>query len=137
MILLDTNIISGLRRPDRIDPPLARWAAAAAIEEAFISAATIFEIERGLLLKESRDPTQAAAIRRWLEGELLPRYAKRILPIDAAVARRCAGLHVPQTRPTYDALIAATALVHRLTVVTRDVADFAPMGVAILNPWDA
>lgn len=136
MILLDTNIVSALRRPDRIDPPLARWAATVSYEEAYLSAVTVFEIERGLLLAERRVPAQAAEIRRWLEGEVLPRYAARILPVDAAVARRCAALHVPRTRPAYDALIAATALVHGLTVVTRNTADFAPMGVPVFNPWE-
>lgn len=137
MILLDTNILSGLRRPDRVDPALARWAAVTSVEEACLSAATIFEIERGILLLEQRVPSQGAGIRKWLEGDVLTRYAERILPIDAAVARRCAALHVPLTRPPYDALIAATALVHNLTVITRDTADFASMGVALFNPWEA
>lgn len=136
VILLDTNIVSGLRRPERADPALAAWAASVSLDAAWLSAATILELERGILLLERRDPRQGGEIRRWFEVDLLPRYADRILPIDAAVARRCAALHIPDPRPFYDALIAATALVHGLTLVTRDTADFAPMGLPLLNPWE-
>ena len=84
---------------------------------------------------ERRNAEQGAVLRRWLEGEVLSAFEGRILPIDAPIARRSAALHVPDPRPERDALIAATALVHGLTVVTRNTADFEPTGVALLNPW--
>ncbi len=86
---------------------------------------------------ERRDIIQGAILRRWFEQEVLARLAPRILPVDIAIARRCAALHVPDPRPERDALIAATALVHGLTVVTRNTADFEPMGVKLFNPWVA
>ena len=84
---------------------------------------------------ERRDAKQGAILRRWLEEEVLTKLAARTLPIDVAIARQCAHLHVPDPRPERDALIAATALTHGLTVVTRNTVDFEPMGVAVLNPW--
>ena len=84
---------------------------------------------------ERRDAKQGAVLRRWLEEEVLTKLASRVLPIDAAIARQCAQLHVPDPRPERDALIAATAMTHGLTVVTRNTADFEPMGVGALNPW--
>ncbi len=86
---------------------------------------------------ERRDVIQGAILRRWFEQEVLARLAPRILPVDITIARRCAALHVPDPRPERDALIAATALVHGLTVVTRNTADFEPMGVKLFNPWVA
>jgi predicted nucleic acid-binding protein len=84
-----------------------------------------------------RDTAQGAVLRAWIDDQILPRFEGRILAVDTAVARRCAHLHVPDPRAERDALIAATALVHGLTVVTRDVTDFELVGVALLNPWDA
>ncbi|MFL6861533.1 MAG: type II toxin-antitoxin system VapC family toxin, partial [Allosphingosinicella sp.] len=101
----------------------------------FLSVVTIFEVERGILAVERRDPDQARELRHWLETRLLPDFDQRILQIDVAVAQRCAALHVPDPRPERDALIAATALVHGMTVVTRNTRDFAAMDVAMLNPW--
>lgn len=102
-----------------------------------ISAITVMELELGYLRLSRRDPTQAASLDKWLRGRIMPDFAERILPVDARVALRCAVLHVPDPRPERDAMIAATALVHGLTLVTRNVADFKPMGVPLLNPWDA
>jgi hypothetical protein len=96
---------------------------------------TIHELEVGVLLAERRDPAQGAVLRAWLNGHVLPAFGDRILAIDAAVAQRSARLHVPDPRPLRDGLIAATALVHGMTVVTRNVGDFEPTGVATLNPW--
>lgn len=93
------------------------------------------EITFGALLMERRDPAQGAALRRWIDGQVMVGFRGRIYDVDAAVAMRCAALHVPRKRPALDALIAATALVHGHTVVTRNVADFGPMGVPVLNPW--
>jgi predicted nucleic acid-binding protein len=137
MYLLDTNVVSELRRGRRADPQVVAWAAAMPEAGAFLSAVTIFEIERGILLVERRDPDQAGFLRRWFETRILSDFEGRILSIDIAVARRCAALHVPDPLPDRDALIAATALVHGMTVVTRDVADFERTGVALLNPWEA
>jgi hypothetical protein len=133
--LLDTNIWSELRNRSRADDNVRMWASAADPADLYLSAVTVFELERGVLLIERRDAEQGARLRRWLEHRVLEPFDRQILPIDAAVARRCASLHVPDPRPERDALIAATALVHRLTVVTRNIADFEPTGVALLNPW--
>ncbi|HVA13426.1 MAG TPA: type II toxin-antitoxin system VapC family toxin [Stellaceae bacterium] len=136
MYLLDTNVVSELGRRDRTHPNVAAWADAVAPADLFLSAISILEIEAGVLMIERRDPAQGAVLRTWLDGKVLPTFAERILPVDTDVAQRCARLHVPDPRAERDALIAATALVHRLTLVTRNVADFQPMGVAVLNPWD-
>lgn len=135
MFLLDTNVVSELRRPQRAAENVRIWASSTPTEHYAISVVTVQELERGTLLMEGRDPVQGAILRRWLEQEVLARLAPRILNIDTMIARRCAGLHVPDPRPERDALIAATALTHGLTVVTRNVGDFEPMGVALLNPW--
>lgn len=102
----------------------------------FLSVISVLELELGILLVERRDQAQGKRLRVWLENQVLPAFAERVLVVDTAVARQCAGLHVPDPRSERDALLAATALVHKLTVVTRNVADFAPTGVALLNPWE-
>lgn len=135
MFLLDTNVVSELRRPERAAANVWAWASSTPTDHYAISVVTVQELERGTLLMERRDPIQGGILRRWLEQEVLARLAPRILSIDSAIARRCARLHVPDPRPERDALIAATALAHGLTVVTRNVGDFEPMGVAVLNPW--
>ena len=135
MFLLDTNVISELRRPERADSNVVAWAGANSAVSFFLSAISILEIELGALLIARRDVAQGAVLRTWIDDQILPRFEGRILAVDTAVAQRCARLHVPDPRSERDALIAATAMVHGLTVVTRDVADFEPMGVALLNPW--
>jgi predicted nucleic acid-binding protein len=135
MFLLDTNVLSELRRRDRTDVRVAAWADSVAATELFLSAITILEIEAGALLLARRDRAQGAILRTWIDARVLPAFEGRILPVDTAVAQRCARLHVPDPRAERDALIAATALVHRLQVVTRNVADFEPMGVELLDPW--
>jgi toxin FitB len=135
VFLVDTNVWSELRNRRRADHSVTVWANATENTTIFLSVITVFEIERGILLKERRDPAQGAQLRLWLEHRVLEPFKLRILQIDTTIARRCASLHVPDPRPERDALIAATALVHGLTVVTRNTADFAPMGVPVLNPW--
>ena len=135
MFLIDTNVLSELRRRDRMDPKVAAWADGIHPSDLFLSAITILEIEAGTLMLERRDKAQGAVMRAWIEGRVLPAFDGRILSVDTAVARRCARLHGPDPRSERDALIAATALVHRLKVVTRNVADFQSMGVILLNPW--
>jgi predicted nucleic acid-binding protein len=135
MLLLDTNVVSELRRPERAHANVRAWAGTVAKAQFAISVVTVQELELGTLRMERRDQVQGAILRRWLEGEVLARFAGRVYVIDADIARQCAKLHMPDPRPERDALIAATALVHGLTVVTRNVADFEPMGVGVLNPW--
>lgn len=135
MFLLDTNVISALRRPDRLPPDVAAWADNADVDEFYISAVSILEIEQGILAKERVDAPTGAILRTWFQNDVLTPFADRIVPIDTDVALRCAALHVPDPQPERDGLIAATALVHSMTVVTRNVGDFEPTGVALLNPW--
>jgi len=136
MYLLDTNVISDLRRPERANPGLAAWAKTAAPAEQFMSVISLLEIEQGVLSAGRKDPAKGKLLRTWVDTVVLPRFGSRILPIDVAVARQCAALHVPDPRPERDSLIGATALVHRLTVVTRNIRDFEPMGIRLLNPWE-
>ncbi len=137
MFVLDTNVVSELRkiRGGRADPKVAAWAGSVDAADLFVSAVTIMELELGVLSIERKDPHQGAVLRSWLEQHVLPEFSGRTLAVDTAVAQRCARLHVPDKRGERDALIAATALVHGMTLVTRNVADFAPTGVVILNPW--
>ena len=138
MLLLDTNVVSELRevRLGRADANVAKWAETLDTLDLFISAITVHELEIGVLLTERRDSQQGKLFRVWLETLVMPAFTGRILPVDAAVASRAARLHVPDPQPINDAFIAATALVHGMTVVTRNVADFALTGVTILNPWN-
>jgi len=135
MYLIDTNVWSELRNYGRADVNVRTWAQTANEAQSYLSVVTVFELERGVLLMDRRDPQQGARLRDWLEQHVLEPFENRTLPIDGAIARRCAALHVPDPRPERDALIAATALTHGLTVVTRNTSDFEPMGVALLNPW--
>jgi predicted nucleic acid-binding protein len=135
MFVLDTNVISELRNPLRANPGVLAWAAAQPPQQLYISAITVLELETGVLRKERKDAAQGAALRAWLNGQVFPAFASQVLPVDMAVARLCAQLHVPDPQSERDALIAATALVHGMTVVTRNIADFKKTGVALLNPW--
>jgi predicted nucleic acid-binding protein len=139
MYLLDTNIVSELRKAKvgKADKNVTAWADSISAASLFLSAITILELETGILLIERRDPTQGAILRAWLDGHVLPAFSGRILAVDTAVAQRCARLHVPDPRADRDALIAATALVHGMMVVTRNVADFKTTGVEILNPYQS
>ena len=134
--LLDTHVVSELRkRPGRVDPGVLDWAHDHHPRHLYISVVTVLEIELGVVQVERRDRAQGAVLRRWLEAGVLAGFASRILSIDVEVARRAARLHVPDPRPERDAYIAATADIHGMTVVTRNVADFVPTGVPTLNPW--
>jgi toxin FitB len=136
MYLLDTNVVSELRRPHRTDPKVAGWVDRVPAEDMFLSSITVLELETGARLLSRRDAGQGMLIQQWIEDRVLVAFADRILAVDTAVARRCAPLHVPHPKSYRDSLIAATALVHRLTVVTRNMADFEPMAVPVLNPWE-
>ena len=139
MFVLDTNVVSELRkvRLGKADAGVAAWAHSVDAADLFVSAITIMELELGVVLIERKDATQGAMLRSWLEQQVLPEFSGRTLPVDTAVALRCARLHVPNKRGERDALIAATALVHGMAVVTRNAADFKPTGVALINPWEA
>jgi len=134
--LLDTNIVSELRKP-RADKRVKAWAAEVSPFDLFLSSITLLELETGVLRMERRDRKQGAALRHWLDGQVLPAFVDRILPVDTAVAMQCARLHVPDRMADGDALIAATALVHGLVVVTRNTRDFEPAGVGLFDPWRA
>jgi hypothetical protein len=139
MFVLDTNVVSELRKAKagKADRNVAAWAGSVPAAALYISAITILELETGVLLVQRRDPAQGALLRAWLDQHVLPAFSGRVLPVDTAVAQRCAALHVPDPRAERDALIAATAMVHGMTVVTRNVGDFEATGVALLNPWDS
>jgi predicted nucleic acid-binding protein len=137
MFVLDTNVVSELRkvRVGKANAGVAKWADSVDAINLYVSAIAILELETGVLQMERRDPTQGAVLRTWMDDHVLSEFAGRVLPVDTAVARRCARLHAPDRRAERDTLIAATALVHGMTVVTRNVADFALTGVPLLNPW--
>lgn len=138
MFLLDTNVISELRKAGsgKADPNVVSWLSRLDAATLYISTVTLLELELGILLIERRDSVQGARLRAWMDDHVLPEFCERTVPVDTAVALRCARLHVPNPRPERDAFIAASALVHGMTIVTRNVADFAPMGVTIISPWN-
>jgi predicted nucleic acid-binding protein len=136
--LLDTNMISELRKPiSRRTEQFNTWAETLNEQQTYLSVITVAEVERGLLLLERKDPAQAKTLRLWFEINILEGYAARTLPLTLAIARHVAALQVPNPRPFVDSLILATALEHRLTLVTRNVKDFQNAGVTIVNPWEA
>lgn len=135
MYILDTNVVSELRKGKMADRRVRAWAAALPAGNLYLSVITILELELGILLVERRDRKQGGVLRTWMDGHVLPSFSGRILAIDIDVAQRCAALHVPDPCADRDALIAATALVHGMTVVSRNVKDFQSTGVAVINPW--
>ena len=132
--LLDANIVSDARRGAAT--PVDGWVSARPVGDLAISSITLMELEVGIRRKERADPAAGAHLRRWLDGHVLPIFAGRILPVDAVEAVECARLHVPDPMPDMDALMAATALAHGLTLVTRNTKDFLRTGAALLNPWE-
>ena len=137
MYLLDTYVISELRKAKKTHQNVRKWAGPLPSASLYVSVISVLELEIGILLIDRRDKEQGAILRAWMDSHVLPTFSGRILAIDTAVAQRCATLHVPDPRSDRDALIAATALVHGLNVVTRNTADFERTGVGVLNPWGA
>ncbi|MGH9498522.1 MAG: type II toxin-antitoxin system VapC family toxin [Terriglobales bacterium] len=135
MYILDTNVISELRKARKTDQNVKKWAEPLPSTSLYISVISVLELEIGILLVDRRDKQQGAILRAWMDRHVLPTFSGRVLAIDTAVAQRCATLHVPNPRSDRDALIAATALVHGLTIATRNVADFERTGAVVLNPW--
>lgn len=138
MFVLDTNVVSELRkaRAGKANPGIADWAAGVSSGQMFLSSITIHELEHGVLLALRADASRGAVLRRWLDESVAAAFADRVLPVDEAVARRAAALHVPNPAPFRDALIGATALVHRMTMVTRNVKDFERFDdLVVVNPW--
>ncbi len=137
MYLLDTNVISELRKAGdgKADANVIAWLSGVDAGSFYLSAITLMEIELGILRVERRDIAQGARLRVWMNDYILPEFAGRTLAVDTRVALRCAALHVPDPFPERDGFIAATASVHGMTIVTRNVADFKSAAVKLLNPW--
>jgi predicted nucleic acid-binding protein len=136
MYILDTIVVSELRKAKKAHQNVKKWAQPLPAASLYISVISVLELEIGILLIERRDQEQGTILRAWMDRHVLPTFSGRILVIDTAVAQRCATFHVPNPRSDRDALIAAT-LVHGLTVATRNVADFERMGVGVVNPWES
>lgn len=138
MFVLDTNVVSELRKAGagKADRGVVDWANDAPTALMFLSVVSLQELEHGVLLAERRDGAKGTVLRTWLDESVVPAFADRIVPVDAAIARRAAALHVPDPAPVRDALIGATALVHGMAVVTRNVADLGRFdGLEVINPW--
>lgn len=133
--VLDTNVVSALRVRGR-NPQVETWAASVPVTDQFVTATTMAEIERGVVVKERSDALQGEVLRRWFEERVLPAFAGRVLPFDLPAARFLATYRVPEHAPLDDALIAAIATSAQMTVATRDTRHFEPLGIACLNPWD-
>ncbi|TCU67418.1 hypothetical protein EDE08_11036 [Bradyrhizobium sp. R2.2-H] len=132
--LVDTNVISEIRKRERADPNVIRWVNQTPASDIGTSVLVLAEIRRGIELKRRSDPLQAKSLDRWF-SQMRTRLAERVLPIDETVAETWAFLGIPNPLPLVDSLLAATAKVHGLTLVTRNIADIESTGVALLDPF--
>ena len=137
MYLIDTNVISELRKGSRAHPSVLRWNAQIPLHIQWISSISIFELELGVERIKTRDPEQWKHLRSWLDHQVMPAFQGRIIAFDQEIAQTCAQLHIPNPQPERDSMIGATALQKKLTVVTRNISDFQSMGCALLNPWSS
>ncbi|MEM7621388.1 MAG: type II toxin-antitoxin system VapC family toxin [Pseudomonadota bacterium] len=137
MYLLDTNVISELRKTEAqgVDKNLLAWAKSVSPDKLFLSVITILELEKGILLVERRDKQKGEILRKWMTRHVLPTFSDKIISVDLSVALKCATLHVPDPRPDRDAIIMATALVHNMIIVTRNIKDFRGLEIEVINPW--
>lgn len=137
MFLLDTHVVSELRKAgtSNADENLSQWASAVESGYLYLSSISVVELAIGLLRVECRDKRQGKVLRSWLANRVLPAFDGRVLPFDLAAAERCARFHVPDPRSNRGSFIAAIAQVHKLTVETRSIQDFEPLGVPLLNSW--
>jgi predicted nucleic acid-binding protein len=135
MYLLDTNVLSETRKAGKANAGVLDWTKKNSVEDSYVSVMSIFELDHGIALLERKDPLQAKILRGWFEVKILDVFQHRILSIDLAVATACAKLHVPDPMADRDSFIAATALVHGLTLVTRNTRDFERAGIKLFNPW--
>lgn len=135
--LLDTNVVSELRKQSsgKADAKVVAWAKSVPADSLYLSVITIMELEIGALSIQRKDSRQGNLLRLWLDTQVIPAFNGRTIAIDISIVQCCAGLHIPDPRAERDALIAATAIVNGMTVVTRNVVDFESTGVKILNPW--
>lgn len=133
--LLDTDVLSGTRRPDKINPTLEKWLRSLSPNEVFISAMTIGEIEKGIAKQQAIDPDFASDLQTWLD-ELLTYHADRIIPVTTNIARRWGNFNQQPGNSNVDILIAATALEHGLTIATRNIKHFSGTGAKLINPFD-
>ena len=134
MYLLDTNVVSELRKRDRCDENVAAWYTGVSDDELFLSVLVLGEIRRGVEQIRDRDPQQCAALEQWLQ-DVTRRYAQRIFPIDERVSDVWGQFYYIRNVPVVDGLLAATAKVHNLTLVTRNIQDVQGLGVNLLNPF--
>jgi hypothetical protein len=135
--LLDTNVLSEFRKlsTGKIDANVAAWASSVPDTDLYLSSVTILELEIGILGIERRDRAQGLLLREWMNVHVLRHFKGRILAFDTSAALSCAAMNVPNRRSNRDSMIAATALVHGMTVVTRNTTDFESSGAAFFNPW--
>lgn len=134
MYVLDTYVISEIRKLQQADSNVAKWVNSVDADDMYISVITLMEVEKGILKLERQG--EGAAFRHWFNNQVIPGFSDRTLPIDTDIALTCAKMHIPDKRKESDSLIAATALIHNMTVVTRDLKDFQRLGVELINPWE-